>query len=198
MIVVNANYTDLLQSIIKDYKYGKIKNIIEGGAYRFNSCLNAILFYENKYPNCNLIFHDAARPFVSEELISNTIDKLQYYNAVNTAIDATDIIIEKNLTDNTIANIPNRSAIAHSQTPQGFYLPTILKAYNNGLKDVNFNPTDDCSVVCKYLPEERIAIITGDVNNIKNYEYNEKFKKQSHKEAKPYYYGGFSQNLVCL
>src|SRR5690606_19343709 len=42
-----------------------------------------------------------------------------------------------------------------------------LAAYDLAVKDPNFKTTDDCGVVLKYLPEEKIFLVTGEHNNIK-------------------------------
>src|SRR5690606_28884734 len=42
-----------------------------------------------------------------------------------------------------------------------------LAAYDLAVKDPNFKTTDDCGVVLKYLPDEKIFLVNGEHNNIK-------------------------------
>ena len=43
----------------------------------------------------------------------------------------------------------------------------ISKAYNVALADPKFKTTDDCGVVLRYLPEEPVYVVQGDVTNMK-------------------------------
>ncbi|MDT0551081.1 2-C-methyl-D-erythritol 4-phosphate cytidylyltransferase, partial [Streptomyces lonegramiae] len=51
--------------------------------------------------------------------------------------------------------------------PQAFKLSTIRKAYGIAAGDPNFQATDDCSVVLKYLPDVPIYVVAGDEYNMK-------------------------------
>ena len=66
-----------------------------------------------------------------------------------------------------IEGVPVRKTLGSGQTPQGFRLEVIKKAYEEALKDVNFATTDDCGVVIKYLPSTKIGIVKGERSNIK-------------------------------
>jgi 2-C-methyl-D-erythritol 4-phosphate cytidylyltransferase len=68
---------------------------------------------------------------------------------------------------NTIDSVPERSRLRNGQTPQGFSWKTIKLAYELAVKDPGFKTTDDCGVVLKYLPEEKIYLVNGENNNIK-------------------------------
>jgi 2-C-methyl-D-erythritol 4-phosphate cytidylyltransferase len=164
-IVVKPEYEDRIKEIILANKYEKVKKILQGGEERKDSSLSAIYAYNKEYGECNLLFHDAVRPFVSGKIIEDCIKGLKYYNAIDVAIPATDTIIE--VKDSVIKNIPRRSSMMQGQTPQAFKLSVIKKAYDLALNDKNFNPTDDCSIVKKYLPNENIYVVQGSLQNIK-------------------------------
>jgi 2-C-methyl-D-erythritol 4-phosphate cytidylyltransferase len=53
------------------------------------------------------------------------------------------------------------------QTPQGFKQELIAKAYQLAFEDENFKATDDCGVVSKYLPDEKIFVVKGEEVNMK-------------------------------
>ena len=55
----------------------------------------------------------------------------------------------------------------NAQTPQCFKASVIRSAYDKALQDPEFLPTDDCSVVFRYLPEIPIQIVAGETSNIK-------------------------------
>ena len=115
----------------------------------------------------NLIFHDAVRPLVSQQIITETIEALNVYNAVDVAIPATDTIIQIDTEGKIIEHIPDRNKLYHGQTPQGFKLETIAEAYRLASQDSNLKTTDDCGVVRKYLPNEKIYVVNGARKNMK-------------------------------
>lgn len=165
-IVGNPAFLHLIEDYVLKNKWSKVKKILNGGDERYDSSLSAIKAFE-KEGNVNLIFHDAVRPLVSQRIITDNIEALESYEAVDTAISSADTIIQ--LEDNLkyIANIPNRKYLWKGQTPQSFKLNTIKKAYDLALKDSEFKATDDCGVVKKYLPELDIFVAKGEQQNIK-------------------------------
>jgi 2-C-methyl-D-erythritol 4-phosphate cytidylyltransferase len=64
-------------------------------------------------------------------------------------------------------SIPDRSFLYHIQTPQGFRIGTIRNAYAKAKKDKSLIATDDCGIVLKYLPDEKIITVPGSEKNIK-------------------------------
>lgn len=55
----------------------------------------------------------------------------------------------------------------YAQTPQAFRVETIRQAFEIGMQDPDFNPTDDSGVVLKYLPEVPVYIVNGEPANKK-------------------------------
>ncbi len=163
-VVVSEEYRDLMAEILKKGGYKKVKRLLTGGEERYHSSLAAVKAYGDE--DCNLLIHDGARPLVSARIISSCVEELQRSEAVETAVPATDTIIELS-EDGTIARISPRRLLMNAQTPQCFRAKVIRKAFSIGLKDPAFNPTDDCSVVHKYMPEVRISVAEGDENNFK-------------------------------
>ena len=164
-IVVHSDYVDITEKIVIDNSFNKVKKILNGGKERYDSTLAAIEAYSQDIKECNLIFHDAVRPLVSNRIISDTINALQKYNAVDVAVPATDTIIK--VKNKYIEDIPNRDMLKRGQTPQAFKLSTIKKAYEIALKDPNFKASDDCGIVKKYLPDEPIYVVDGEEINMK-------------------------------
>lgn len=167
-IVINPMYVQQIESIVVKNQYKKVKKILQGGKERSDSSLAAIHAYEHEpnSDNFNLIFHDAVRPFVSLSIIENVVSAMEKFKAVDVAIPATDTIIEVD-DDDYIVNVPKRSKLRQGQTPQAFKLSTIRDAYKLAAKDSEFTSTDDCGVVLKYLPREKVYVVEGSQSNIK-------------------------------
>jgi 2-C-methyl-D-erythritol 4-phosphate cytidylyltransferase len=169
IVVTNSKCIEKIEDIVSNRGFTKVKKIINGGKERYESSLAAINACESESEDIDikLIFHDAVRPLVNDRIIIDVVLALDQYNAVDVVVPTTDTIISANPITNTIDSVPERSRLRNGQTPQGFSLTTIRSAYDLALKDPNFKTTDDCGVVLKYLPEEKIYLVTGESNNIK-------------------------------
>jgi 2-C-methyl-D-erythritol 4-phosphate cytidylyltransferase len=163
VIVCHADYLDLASGIAKPYP--KVKHVVPGGKERYDSSLAAIRLYRD-HPQDNILIHDAVRCLVSQRIITDCLNALQKFEAVDVAVPCTDTICEVN-SDGHIVRIPARSSLRNVQTPQGFRLNTIAKAYELGLKDPEFITTDDAGVVHRYLPDTPIYVVKGESTNIK-------------------------------
>lgn len=163
-IVINNHYIFMVEDMIIKNGWQKVKRILIGGEERYHSSLAAINAY-HEFKEANLIFHDAARPLISQRIINDVVKSMKNYNAVDVAINSADTIIE---VENDIINtIPDRVKMRRGQTPQGFKQEVISKAYMLALQDDKFKATDDCGIVSKYLPKEKIFVVKGEEVNMK-------------------------------
>lgn len=163
-IVINAAYLTTMEELVLKNGWKKVRKILKGGAERYHSSLAAIHAYAGQ-EGINLIFHDAVRPLITNRIIDDTVRALEIYHAVDVAVPAVDTIISTE--GDFIDAIPDRSKLHRGQTPQGFKLETIRDAYEYALKDPDFKSTDDCGVVLKYLPGEKIYVVRGEEANMK-------------------------------
>ena len=162
-IVTRVDYVDDMREMIAQNAYEKVKHVLCGGKERYHSSLAALAAYHDD--NDRLLFHDCVRPLVSQRIIDDCLDALDSYDAVDVAVPSTDTIIEVDEQGN-ICRIPQRSRLRNVQTPQGFRRSVIRRAFDLALQDPEFMPTDDCSVVFRYLPDTRIRVVDGDTSNI--------------------------------
>ena len=165
-VVIHELYVSEIENMVLKNDWRKVKKILKGGKERFESSLSAINAYK-QFPDHNLIFHDAVRPMVCDRIIDDVVNALELYNAVDVAIPATDTIIQVDDSRSFIKSIPNRFYLQRGQTPQAFKVATIQRAYETALKDSNFQSSDDCGVVAKYLPDEKIYVVRGEESNMK-------------------------------
>ncbi len=163
-IVSRADYMDEMKEMVKKDGYKKVSHVLQGGKERYHSSLAAIEAFTNDADN--LLIHDGVRPLVSERIITDCVNALANYEAVDVAVPTTDTIIELN-EDGSIARIPQRRLLRNAQTPQCFRRRVIAEAFRLALQDPDFFPTDDCSIVLKYMPEVAIKVVDGEPTNIK-------------------------------
>jgi 2-C-methyl-D-erythritol 4-phosphate cytidylyltransferase len=146
--------------------YPKVARVIEGGAARTDStrCAIAALGEEE----CDVLLHDAARPLLDQRIIADCLKALGTDRAIGVAVPSSDTIVE--VSDGVVTGMPRRDALARCQTPQGFRLSVIRRAYQLADADPGFAQrpaTDDCGIVLRYLPEIAVPIVAGSERNIK-------------------------------
>lgn len=163
-VVIHPLWIDKMNEIVNANGWTKLRKVVCGGNVRAMSSVAAIKMYRNE-GECNMIFHDAARPLVSERIIRDVVEALEKYEAVGVASPVTDTIFvaEKDM----VTSVPDRSKLFRAQTPQAFRLSVIDRAYEIALSDEHFKSTDDCGTVLRYLPETEIHLVDGEERNMK-------------------------------
>ena len=192
-IVMHPDYIMHAEQMLLANAWQKVRHIIPGGKERWESSVNAIrqvrgerLEVKGQETNCqlpianchnavNLLLHDAARPFVSQDIIVRVCEALEEHEAVTVAIPSTDTVYE--MADGKVARIPQRSTIMRAQTPQAFRLELIAEAYTKALgvdslsaeacATCHLPATDDCGIVHEYMPNTPIYIVEGEEQNKK-------------------------------
>lgn len=162
-----------LKEILPDDILDKLSGIVVGGDTRQESVANGLDEISNAdldVTNHIVLVHDAARPYVTPELVDRVVADAYMYDAAIPAVPVKDTI--KKVNDGVISNTPNRSELYAAQTPQGFDYNILKSAYEKAKAD-NFVGTDDAQLV-EYLYENQesndnnfIHIIEGENTNIK-------------------------------
>ena len=151
IIVVQKNWVSKIKEKFKDC------TIVIGGNTRSISSYNGLNECSNKCKN--VLIHDAARPFVTQEIINKCIKKLDNYHAVIPMIDCSDSLLIKEIKE---INYLDRDKIKLIQTPQGFNYKKIISAYKN-----NIVGTDDFSVLLKSGGKIKSIFIKSTKSNFK-------------------------------
>jgi len=157
IVVMHADYMDEVHAAFPQVRF------VPGGRERWESSWNAIRFIGDA--DCNILLHDAARPFVSRQIIEDVCRALEDHEAVTVAVPATDTIYEVN--DGLLNRIPDRRTMMRAQTPQAFRLNVIRHAYEIAIQDPTLQATDDCGIVHRYLPDTPVFIVPGEEANRK-------------------------------
>ncbi|GAA3227317.1 bifunctional cytidylyltransferase/SDR family oxidoreductase [Actinocorallia longicatena] len=170
VVMMAPGHLDEVRALVAAGGYGKVSRVLEGGATRGQTTWRAINAVDDE---CNLLFHDAVRPFLDGRTISDCVRALDTYDAVDVAIPSADTIITVDEYERTVLkDVPRRDLLRRGQTPQGFRRSTIRAAYEKALADPGFTSgrvvaTDDCSVVLRYLPQVPIKVVEGAEANMK-------------------------------
>jgi 2-C-methyl-D-erythritol 4-phosphate cytidylyltransferase len=166
LVVMTAGHADRARDVLAGNDYRKLTKIITGGRTRVESTWRAI--EELGTAECDVLFHDAARPLVDQRVIADCVAALAGHRAVGVAVPSSDTIAV--VSDGVISGIPRRDTLVRCQTPQGFRLSVIRKAHQLAAADPrsgDLPATDDCGIVLRYLPEVKVRVVPGSERNIK-------------------------------
>jgi 2-C-methyl-D-erythritol 4-phosphate cytidylyltransferase len=163
IVLMTPGYVDDVNAIVSARSFRKVSAVLEGGVTRNDTTKLALEQLGTE--ECNVLFHDAVRPLITGRIVRECVNALRDFEAVDVAIPSADTIIV--VDGNVISDIPDRARLRRGQTPQGFRLSTIRKAYELAWQDPDFAATDDCSVVLKYLPDVAIHVVEGSEHNMK-------------------------------
>ena len=176
VVVTHADWMEETQAMIDQNGWRKVKHLISGGSERWESSWNGISLYlkeDKKDPDTFYWFHDAARPFVSQEILQRVGDGLKNHLAVTVAVPVTDTLYTvkgerlKVKGERAIESIPNRTLFMRAQTPQAFHYLVIGPAYMRAIEKGKIEATDDVGILMKYNPEVDVYIVEGEEANRK-------------------------------
>ena len=134
--------------------------IVTGGESRQASVANA--FDEVSSASEVVLVHDAARPFVSGEVISRAIAAAAAHGAAIVAVPVSDTV--KRIADgDVVAETIPRDEVFLAQTPQAFQRSVLERAVALGRSGVE--GTDEAALVER--TGHRVRVVCGDASNVK-------------------------------
>ncbi|MGC2086449.1 MAG: bifunctional 2-C-methyl-D-erythritol 4-phosphate cytidylyltransferase/2-C-methyl-D-erythritol 2,4-cyclodiphosphate synthase [Bradyrhizobium sp.] len=157
--VVNPDDIAAFNAAVSDQRYALPVN---GGATRQGSVLAGLEALVPHQPDIVLI-HDAARPFVSAEVISRAIQSANKTGAAIPVVPVTDTIKQVTASGDITAT-PDRAALRIAQTPQTFKFDVILDAHRRAARERS-DFTDDAAIA--EWAGLTVTTFEGDVANMK-------------------------------
>ena len=116
-----------IEKILNSISVGKNIKAVLGGTNRQNSVQNGVLATDLE--STLICVHDAARPFVTEELITASVSACDKYDGAIIALPCSDTV---KLSDNSqVKETIDRNKIWLAQTPQTFNRYKLMQAYEN-------------------------------------------------------------------
>ena len=156
-IVVNGTKLELGRRLAAERRWSKVVEICAGGKRRQDSVRQGL----NELDDCDwVIIHDAARPFLTADLISDGLEAVQATGAAVAAVLIKDTV-KLGSSDMMVTRTLNRQELWAIQTPQIFRFDIIAEAHEQITKDV----TDDAGMVEQL--GRKVKLYMGSYNNIK-------------------------------
>jgi 2-C-methyl-D-erythritol 4-phosphate cytidylyltransferase/2-C-methyl-D-erythritol 2,4-cyclodiphosphate synthase len=134
--------------------------LVAGGPRRQDSVANAFSVVDRRAEL--VVIHDAARPLVSEELITRTIEAAARYGAAIAALTVTDTVKRGNA-DRVIVGTMPRDEVFLAQTPQAFRVNVLRDAL--ALASTTTDATDEAMLA--EAAGHPVRLVDGERTNLK-------------------------------
>ena len=135
--------------------------IVDGGATRQESVYKSLQALEDDSPEYVLV-HDAARPFLTEEMIDRSIQGVTEYGACSLAVAVADTV--KKGENNILGETVDRSNLYLIQTPQSSIFKWLINAHCDAAQS-KLSTTDDAGIL--EASGHRVFIVPGSAHNLK-------------------------------
>ncbi len=164
-VVCIDGWEQVLWAYAKQFNITKLKYVFSGGENGQASIRNGVYELEKQFKENDIVLiHDAIRPLVSAEIISDCISKtIQYGNAI-TVIPCAEAMMQ---TENGVMADKSypRDRLKRTQTPQGFYLGQICELHRKALKAGITNSVASCTLMIEM--GQQVYFSAGSEKNIK-------------------------------
>jgi 2-C-methyl-D-erythritol 4-phosphate cytidylyltransferase len=154
-----------LNKMLKKFEINKVLKVVPGGDTGQDSIYNGLSAVHDlsKHADDIVLIHDGVRPLITEQTITDNIDKVKEVGSCITCIPATETFIV-NQPDGSL-EIPERNDSLIARAPQSFYLKDILAMHEKARSEGKHNFIDSCSMMHHY--GYKLGKIIGPMENIK-------------------------------
>lgn len=164
-VVCLEGWDNILRSYAKQYGITKLKHIMPAGSVGQESIKNGIVELEKHYDKDSIVLiHDAIRPMVSRDVISDCIAVTKQKGNAITCIPCQEAMLETKDKESSNSSYP-RENLKRTQTPQGFKLGNILNAHKKALEMGITSSVASCTLMIEI--GEKVYFSTGSERNIK-------------------------------
>ena len=164
-VVCIAGWEQALWAYAKQFNITKLNYVIPGGEKGQDSIRNGVYELEKHFDKNDIVLiHDAIRPMISREIISDCIRvAVQYGNAV-TVIPCAEAMLQ---TENGVVSTGSypRDQLKRTQTPQAFHLGEICNLHREALQAGITNSVASCTLMIEM--GKQVYFSTGSEKNIK-------------------------------
>lgn len=164
-VVCLDGWQEILRAYCKQFGISKLANVVEGGENGQSSIRNGLWDLKEMYDENDLVLiHDAIRPMVSEEIISDAIRVCKKYGNSISVIPCAEAMLKTEDGASSIEQIP-RDNLKRTQTPQTFVLKDIVAAHEEALEKGITNSVASCTLYIEL--GKKLYFSAGSEKNIK-------------------------------
>ena len=161
-VAAGKDHIGRCEKLIQRYGLEKVEAVVAGGETRQDSVYSALQTMNSIKPGVEyVLIHDAARPFISEEVVRSVLSETARGGAAVACVAMKNSV--RRLFDEESESVDRENYVS-VQTPQGFRKSMLIDAYEKAYDD-SFHGTDDAAIV--EHAGGRIAVVDGEYQNIK-------------------------------
>lgn len=158
------NWIPFLEKQLRKFEITKVIKVVPGGETGQQSIYNALCAAENAGTDDSIVLiHDGVRPLITEQTITDNINKVKQSGSCITCIPATETLVVRQ-TDGSL-EIPSRVDSLIARAPQSFFLKDIIAAHRRALAEGRNDFIDSCTMMSQY--GYKLGTIIGPMENIK-------------------------------
>lgn len=162
-LVCREGWQKTIQDSITKFKITKVKDIVVGGATRYESIYNGMQSLDWLQDNDVIIVHDSVRPLVSDLSIAETIHVCKENGNSMSVVECTDSMYLKSQADYTGENV-DRSNLVRGQTPEAVTYKRSREMYREaGEKGLQIDSISELQVALG----KKVYFAKGSARNIK-------------------------------
>ena len=165
IVVCIDGWHDMLKAYARQFGISKLVSVVSGGSCGQESIKKGLDEAKKIYDeNDMVLIHDAIRPMVSEDVISDNIAICETLGNATVVAPVTTVVLSK--TDETYSTeVVDRDSLLLTQTPQAFILKDILSAHEEAKKKGITNSVASCALYAEL--GRKVYFSNGDETNIK-------------------------------
>lgn len=166
IVACPESHIEYMTELMNTYLSPGAVTVVAGGSNRMDSMLSilAYIFINFKTSDKDIIVtHDGVRPFVTEDMIKQTIKTAEKKGAASVFANSTDTIAVS-FGGSVLDEVLTRDCVYSVQTPQTFKLPLLKEIFKKAGNDI-YKYTDLCGLAMSLGTD--IHMIPGDRKNIK-------------------------------
>lgn len=165
IVVCIGGWEQALQAYANQFNITKLKLVVMGGENGQASIRNGIYELEKHHsPDDIVLIHDAIRPMVSTEIISDCIVTTKRHGCAIAAIPCAEAMMVTRDGEISTESYP-REYLKRTQTPQGFPLGRICDLHRRAQKEKVLDSVASCTLMIEM--GEKIYFSAGSEKNIK-------------------------------
>lgn len=164
-VVCIEGWEQVLLAYAKQFNITKLKHVIPGGKNGQDSIRNGVMELEKHYtPEDFVLIHDAIRPMVSAEIISDSIRVAREFGNAITVIPCAEAMLQTDDGQVSSGSYP-RERLKRTQTPQAFRIGDICDLHRRALEAGITNSVASCTLMIEM--GEKVYFSMGSEKNIK-------------------------------
>lgn len=164
-VVCVDGWHDILKAYARQYKIDKLDWVISGGENGQGSIRNGVFEAESWYSGEDIILvHDAIRPMVSHEIISDCIVQCKRHGSAIVVTPCNTVVLRRGEGESSKEVVP-RDQLAVTQTPQAFPIKRLAEAHRRALEQGITNSIASCTLMIEL--GEVVHFSIGAETNIK-------------------------------